>query len=98
MDNLLKKLEDIRDLLKGTKPDKRQGMLSPKAPKAPSMASIKPPKPQKPSMKPSSKKSPTAVAEQMENVDLKAQAMKDAEKNKNKLNVDRNGQWEIKTN
>ena len=97
MKPLLKKLEELRDLIKAAKSKPQQSMHSeiPSLPtikptSAPSMsagASSKPPK--MPGINPGSKKDPVKVAQQLKQGKTQQKVMP-------LLKVDKNGQWSLK--
>jgi hypothetical protein len=88
MDKTVQKLLELREVL-----EKAVKMPSPKMPKIPG-----PPKvdalaaPKQPDLTPASQKDPTKVAQQMEDPDAKANALKMA---KQKLTLAKNGQWSL---
>lgn len=97
MKSFLKKLEELRDMLKAAKPKVQQAMHSelPSIPtikptSAPSMsagASSKPPK--MPGINPGSKKDPVKVAQQLKQGKTQKKVMP-------LLKIDKNGQWSLK--
>jgi hypothetical protein len=88
MDKATSKLLELREAL-----EKAITLPSPKMPKIPGPPKVDAPAaPKQPNLTPTSKKDPTKVAQQMEDPDAKANALKMA---KQKLTLAKNGQWSL---
>jgi len=93
MEKLWKTLDKIEEILKNIQ---GKGIVaSPKTPSIPKPSLSDPIK--KPNFKgPQSNKDPVKVAEQITNPDFKDRTIKEAKKIKDKVTVNRNGQWSLK--
>jgi len=97
MEELIKKITALNNSLKDVRASiKPKGMpelgakgfdATPQSTEAPSAPAPKGPQ---------SKKDPVKVAAQIKNADSKSLMMDAAKKNKGKLNINRNGQWNLK--
>ena len=88
MDELIKKIKALTASVKGLK-------SSPKAPSAPKVdISVQAPKP--PVQGQESKKDAVKVSEQLADPKMRQKAVKVASKNRNKLNISKDGQWSLK--
>jgi len=90
MEDLIKKIKALSASVKSLLP-------SPKSPTKPTSTAAAPGVPKPPSPKgPKSTKDPVKVAEQLSDPDTKKQAVKVASKNREKLNISKDGQWSLK--
>ena len=88
MEELIKKIKALSSSVKNMR-------MSPKAPKAPKV-DIGVDKPRPPVPGQASKKDANKVTEQIADPKMKASATKVASKNKNNLNISKDGQWSLK--
>jgi hypothetical protein len=89
MDSLNKKIQQLTDMFKSVKASiKATKMTGIKMPSLPQQNKV-------PGIPQPSKKDPVKIAEQIEDADLKTEAIKDAKQMKETLKVSKNGQWSL---